>query len=91
MGYAYLCTPATMYLRRTGLMLALAFTPAMVKAAENVTLSRTVPSDAQTLDRNLISFSLEQDRWTDWVGTTSVNQVKPNHYSVEHHPLTTYK
>lgn len=34
-----------------------------------------VPSTKSTLvSPSLVSFSIEQDRWTDWVGTTSRNQ-----------------
>jgi hypothetical protein len=60
----------------TGRLLAFASALAVARAAvDNITLSKTPPSGSQNLDRALVSFSLEQDRWTDWVGTTSVNQV----------------
>ena len=34
----------------------------------------TAPSAAVPLSQSLLSFSIEQDRWTDWVGTSSPNQ-----------------
>ena len=42
-------------------------------AAVNVTVPRSVPSGAQTLSPTLLSFSIEQDNWPDWVGTDSPN------------------
>ena len=33
-----------------------------------------VPSTTEPVSQSLISFSIEQDRWTDWVGTTERNQ-----------------
>ena len=40
----------------------------------NITIPTSPPSTAQPLSRTLISFSLEQDRWPDWTGTTSRNE-----------------
>lgn len=42
--------------------------------AVNVTLPFSPPSGAQPLSRTLISFSLEQDRWSDWAGVRSRNE-----------------
>lgn len=33
-----------------------------------VTIPLTAPSSAPLYSRSLVSFSIEQDRWTDWVG-----------------------
>jgi hypothetical protein len=33
----------------------------------------SVPSTAVPVSQSLLSFSIEQDRWTDWVGTTKRN------------------
>ncbi|TDL29211.1 glycoside hydrolase family 79 protein [Rickenella mellea] len=43
--------------------------------AQNVPVSvpLTAPSAAATVKQSLMSFSIEQDRWTDWVGTTTPN------------------
>lgn len=43
--------------------------------AQSVTVSvpLSAPSSAAPLDRGLVSFSIEQDRWTDWAGTDSPN------------------
>lgn len=38
-----------------------------------VTVPLTVPPSAPVLSRSFISFSLEQDRWADWVGQGSGN------------------
>ena len=42
-------------------------------AGYGVIVQTTAPSHAVTLSPSLLSFSIEQDRWTDWVGTTSRN------------------
>ncbi|KAI0751851.1 glycoside hydrolase family 79 protein [Daedaleopsis nitida] len=42
--------------------------------ALNVSLPISPPSRSQPLSRTLISFSLEQDRWSDWTGTHSRNE-----------------
>ncbi|KDR78988.1 hypothetical protein GALMADRAFT_63807 [Galerina marginata CBS 339.88] len=39
-----------------------------------VSISVLAPSAAPSISPSLISFSIEQDRWTDWVGTTARNQ-----------------
>ena len=60
-------------------MLALAafvlFPTISLTNAQTVTVSvpLTAPSSSAPLDQGLISFSIEQDRWTDWVGTDSTN------------------
>lgn len=43
-------------------------------SAVNVSLPPSPPSHSQPLSRTLISFSLEQDRWSDWAGTHSRNE-----------------
>ncbi|KAF8072084.1 glycoside hydrolase family 79 protein [Lyophyllum atratum] len=40
----------------------------------NVAIPLVPPSAAATISPSLFSFSIEQDRWTDWVGSTSRNQ-----------------
>ena len=47
-------------------------------AAVNVSVPTSVPSAAQTLSPTLVSFSIEQDRWPDWVGTDSPNEFTTN-------------
>lgn len=42
--------------------------------AVDVTVSLTAPSDAPSVAPDLVSLSIEQDRWADWVGTTERNQ-----------------
>ncbi|KAF8802474.1 glycoside hydrolase family 79 protein [Phlegmacium glaucopus] len=39
----------------------------------DVPVSLTPPAAASPVSQSLLSFSIEQDRWTDWVGTTSRN------------------
>ncbi|KAF8274835.1 hypothetical protein EI94DRAFT_1713164 [Lactarius quietus] len=41
--------------------------------AVTVNISLTAPSSAQALSSSLVSFSLEQDRWADWVGDGAGN------------------
>lgn len=38
-----------------------------------VSISQAAPSAAASISPSFLSFSIEQDRWTDWVGTTSRN------------------
>lgn len=40
----------------------------------NVSVPLAPLSAAPLVTPSLVSFSIEQDRWTDWVGTTSRNQ-----------------
>lgn len=40
----------------------------------NIPIPLAPPSTAPLVIPPLVSFSIEQDRWTDWVGTTSRNQ-----------------
>lgn len=37
----------------------------------SVSISLSPPSNAPTLSRSLLSFSIEQDRWVDWIGPGS--------------------
>ena len=46
----------------------------VLTSAVNVSIPTTPPYDSQPLSRTLLSFSLEQDRWPDWSGTTSRNE-----------------
>ena len=46
--------------------------------ATDVSVSLSAPSAAATLDPALLSFSIEQDRWTDWAGTSSPNSFFRN-------------
>lgn len=39
----------------------------------DVTVLLTPPVAASSVSPSLLSFSIEQDRWTDWVGTTTRN------------------
>ncbi|PPQ64596.1 hypothetical protein CVT26_001994 [Gymnopilus dilepis] len=39
----------------------------------NVTVPTSPPASARQILPSYVSFSIEQDRWTDWVGTTSPN------------------
>ncbi|KAF8309013.1 hypothetical protein DL93DRAFT_2170653 [Clavulina sp. PMI_390] len=39
----------------------------------NVTLSLSAPSNKQVLESNLVSFSIEGDRWPDWAGVDEPN------------------
>ncbi|KAF9024934.1 glycoside hydrolase family 79 protein [Hymenopellis radicata] len=48
------------------------------RSTVSVTLSLSAPSNAPTISPSLVSFSIEQDRWTDWAGTTSRNQFTYN-------------
>ncbi|KAF8316382.1 hypothetical protein DL93DRAFT_2056457 [Clavulina sp. PMI_390] len=43
-----------------------------------VTFTLSAPSSAPTLARSLVSFSIEGDRWPDWAGTSSANQLFVN-------------
>ncbi|KIK70061.1 glycoside hydrolase family 79 protein [Collybiopsis luxurians FD-317 M1] len=40
----------------------------------SVSIPSAAPSNASTLSPSHISFSIEQDRWTDWAGATTRNQ-----------------
>lgn len=41
--------------------------------ALEVSVLRTAPTNAVKLSNSLLSFSIEQDRWTDWIGSTQRN------------------
>ena len=45
-----------------------------VVEAIGVSLPLAPPSGAQNLSRTLLSFSIEQDNWPDWTGTSSRNE-----------------
>ncbi|KAI0297300.1 PITH domain-containing protein [Multifurca ochricompacta] len=49
------------------LVLGLKWTSCFAKGVL-VTIPLTAPRSAPTLSRSLVSFSLEQDRWVDWIG-----------------------
>ncbi|RDB31001.1 Beta-glucuronidase [Hypsizygus marmoreus] len=40
----------------------------------NIPIPLSSPPSAPLISQSLISFSIEQDRWTDWVGATTRNQ-----------------
>ena len=54
------------------LMLILIWTPISVQGI-TVTIPLTAPASAPLLSRSLVSFSIEQDRWGDWVGQVAGN------------------
>ncbi|KAI1796214.1 glycoside hydrolase family 79 protein [Ganoderma leucocontextum] len=47
-------------------------------SAVNVSLPISSPSGSQSLARTLVSFSIEQDRWPDWSGVDSRNELTYN-------------
>ncbi|KAJ8521136.1 hypothetical protein ONZ45_g2122 [Pleurotus djamor] len=47
---------------------------AQAALALNISIPLLAPSTAPTLSPTLLSLSLEQDRWTDWSGSTSRNE-----------------
>ncbi|KAF9000674.1 glycoside hydrolase family 79 protein [Cyathus striatus] len=55
-------------------MVSLIFLPLLTLAAKvsglDIPISVIVPRHAVEVSPSLLSFSIEQDRWTDWVGTT---------------------
>lgn len=55
-------------------LILLAVTLRLARAqALSVSIPLTPPSSAPTLNPALLSFSIEQDRWTDWAGTSAPN------------------
>jgi hypothetical protein len=38
-----------------------------------VSVPSSAPTSAVAVSQSLVSFSIEQDRWTDWIGTDSPN------------------
>ncbi|KAH7928288.1 glycoside hydrolase family 79 protein [Leucogyrophana mollusca] len=45
-----------------------------IVSAIDVTIPITAPNAAPTVSPNLVSLSIEQDRWIDWAGTAEPNQ-----------------
>lgn len=43
-------------------------------ACLDIALSTKAPSEVVAISPSFLSLSIEQDRWTDWVGTTSRNE-----------------
>lgn len=39
----------------------------------SITIPTQSPSSAVSVAQDLVAFSIEQDRWTDWIGTTTPN------------------
>ena len=39
----------------------------------DIPIPLTAPADAFSISQSFVSLSIEADRWTDWVGTTSRN------------------
>ncbi|KAF8485871.1 hypothetical protein DFH94DRAFT_708576 [Russula ochroleuca] len=54
------------------LLLLLRWTPVSAQGG-TVTVPLTAPASAPPLSRSLVSFSLEQDRWGDWIGQGAGN------------------
>ena len=46
--------------------------------AVNVSIPFAAPADSQPLSPTLVSFSIEQDRWPDWVGVDARNEYTFN-------------
>jgi hypothetical protein len=46
---------------------------APIVSAIEVTIPLVAPPDAASVLGNLVSLSIEQDRWIDWAGTTEPN------------------
>jgi hypothetical protein len=46
---------------------------APILSAIEVTIPLVAPPDAASVLGNLVSLSIEQDRWVDWAGTTKPN------------------
>ncbi|GJJ10641.1 hypothetical protein Clacol_004868 [Clathrus columnatus] len=68
-------------MRRRSVVLSfclLALIGSVVADNTTATLSNGPPSSAQPLTSTHLSFSIEQDRWPDWVGTTERNQFTFN-------------
>ena len=55
--------------------LALGLSALRLVRAQNVSLTipSKAPSSAVSVAQDLVAFSIEQDRWTDWIGTDSPN------------------
>lgn len=57
------------------LCVALFLTLTRTNAADvSVTIPLSVPSGVPIISPSYVSLSIEQDRWTDWVGKTSQNK-----------------
>lgn len=48
--------------------------PGILSVLTNVSIPLRAPSSAPVINPSLFSFSIEQDRWTDWAGKTERNQ-----------------
>ncbi|KAN0093122.1 glycoside hydrolase family 79 protein [Tylopilus felleus] len=55
-------------------VLLLASIAPLAASAVDVTISLIAPSDAPLVAPDLVSLSIEQDRWVDWAGTAEPNQ-----------------
>ena len=57
-------------------LLAPLFWPTLEHTSPDISISIPLspPSNAPTLSRSLLSFSIEQDRWVDWIGPGSRNE-----------------
>ena len=58
----------------TPLLGAVALFLSPIVVAQNTSIPIVVPDDAKPLPQNLLGFSIEQDRWSDWAGTNARNQ-----------------
>lgn len=50
----------------------------LLSQAHNTSIPLAAPPSSQPLSRNLLSFSIEQDRWPDWTGVDSRNEFTHN-------------
>ncbi|KAJ3829162.1 glycoside hydrolase family 79 protein [Lentinula raphanica] len=62
----------------TLLISACIISPAFQTSAINVSVPLEISSNATEVSPSHISFSIEQDRWTDWVGATVKNEFFSN-------------
>lgn len=60
-------------LAAVSLLLLPAFCLSANAQTTSITIPLSAPSSAVDLDPSLVSFSIEQDRWTDWAGLSSPN------------------
>lgn len=70
--------PALIFLMFSCILLGVLFVSSISSTlpyvqAVSVAVPLSPPSSAATLNPALLSLSIEQDRWPDWVGTTSPN------------------
>ena len=70
----YINPPFRKIILMAGFLLALPFLLlSQLASCLDVPISLAPPSTASLVSQSLVSLSIEQDRWTDWVGTTARN------------------